>query len=71
MLALDGNTAPYLLYAHVRAAAIANRAGETSSTVTALTEAGEKALVLKLGAFAYAISDVTLTLEPHRLRGSS
>jgi arginyl-tRNA synthetase len=36
MLALDGNTAPYLLYAYVRAAAIANRARETSSTVTAL-----------------------------------
>ena len=32
MLALDGNTAPYLLYAHVRAAAIADRAGETSAS---------------------------------------
>ena len=67
MLALDGNTAPYLLYAHVRAAAIANRAPEHSSTVTALTEPTEKALTLKLAAFADAISDVTGTLEPHRL----
>jgi arginyl-tRNA synthetase len=67
MLALDGNTAPYLLYAHVRAAAIANRAGETSSTVTAVTEPAEKALVLKLAAFGDVISDVTATLEPHRL----
>ena len=67
MLALDGNTAPYLLYAHVRAAAIADRAGETSSTVTTLTEPAEKALALKLAAFADVIADVTDTLEPHRL----
>jgi arginyl-tRNA synthetase len=67
MLALDGNTAPYLLYAHVRAAAIAHRARETSSTVTALTEPTEKALALKLAAFADVITDLTGTLEPHRL----
>jgi arginyl-tRNA synthetase len=67
MLALDGNTAPYLLYAHVRAAAIASRATETSNSVTVLTEPTEKALTLKLAAFADAISDVTGTLEPHRL----
>jgi arginyl-tRNA synthetase len=67
MLALDGNTAPYLLYAHVRAAAIGNRAGETSNAVTALTEPAEKALALKLAAFADVIADVTGTLEPHRL----
>jgi len=69
MLALDGNTAPYLLYAYVRAAAIGHRARETSSTVTALGEPAEKALVLKLAGFADAISDVTRTLEPHRLCG--
>jgi arginyl-tRNA synthetase len=67
MLALDGNTAPYLLYAYVRAAAIADRAGETSTTVSALTRPAEKALTLKLAAFADAIADVTETLEPHRL----
>jgi arginyl-tRNA synthetase len=67
MLALDGNTAPYLLYAHVRAAAIADRAGETSRTVTVLTKPEEKALALELAAFADAIADVTDTLEPHRL----
>ena len=67
MLALDGNTAPYLLYAHVRAAAIADRAGETATTVHALTEPAETALVLKLAAFADTVSDVTRSLEPHRL----
>jgi len=58
-----------LLYAYVRAAAIGHRARETSSTVTALGEPAEKALVLKLAGFADAISDVTRTLEPHRLCG--
>jgi arginyl-tRNA synthetase len=67
MLALDGNTAPYLLYAHVRTAAIADRAGETSGIATALTEPAEKVLALKLAAFADVIADVTGTLEPHRL----
>ncbi len=50
MLALDGNTAPYLLYAHVRAAAIAARAGETSGRGHALAEPAERALALKLAA---------------------
>jgi len=67
MLALEGNTAPYLLYAYVRAAAIGNRAAESSSAVTALTEPAETALALKLAAFADAISGMTETLEPHRL----
>ena len=67
MLALDGNTAPYLLYAHVRAAAIADRAREASSIVTTLTDPTEKALALKLAALADVITDVTGTLEPHRL----
>ena len=48
MLALDGNTAPYLLYACVRAASIVAKAGETSSEVTVLAEPQERALVVKL-----------------------
>ena len=67
MLALEGNTAPYLLYACVRAAAIGNRAAVSSSTVTVLTDPTETALALKLAAFADAISGMTETLEPHRL----
>jgi arginyl-tRNA synthetase len=67
MLALEGNTAPYLLYAHVRAAAIANRAGETSRIITVLSEPEEKALALELAALGDAIADVIDTLEPHRL----
>ena len=48
MLALDGNTAPYMLYACVRAASIKARANERSTTVQA-AEPIERTLVLKLG----------------------
>ena len=52
MLALDGNTAPYLLYACTRAASIVAKAGEASTEVTVLAEPAERALVVKLSAFA-------------------
>jgi arginyl-tRNA synthetase len=67
MLALDGNTAPYLLYACVRAGAIEARAGESSRTVSVLGEPQERALVVKLSAFADVLRDVEASLEPHRL----
>lgn len=67
MLALDGNTAPYLLYAAVRAGSIATRAGETSTVVAAITEPVEQALLLKLAAFGDVLDEVAATLEPHRL----
>lgn len=67
MLALDGNTAPYLLYAAVRAGAIAARAGETSTVASVVSEPVEHALVLKLAAFTDVLDEVAATLEPHRL----
>ena len=67
MLALDGNTAPYLLYAAVRAGSIAARAGERSTVVATITEPVEHALLLKLAAFTDVLDEVAATLEPHRL----
>ena len=67
MLALDGNTAPYLLYAGVRAASIDARAGESSTDGHRARRAAERALVLKLTAFADAVDEVDDTLEPHLL----
>jgi arginyl-tRNA synthetase len=67
MLALNGNTAPYLLYAAVRAASIEAKAGELSTAVTTLAAPAERALVLKLSAFADAVAEVAQTLEPHTL----
>jgi arginyl-tRNA synthetase len=71
MLALDGNTAPYMLYAVVRARAIAARAGdgESETTITQLTEPAERALALELANFGDAVDGVVESLEPHRLAG--
>jgi len=68
MLALRGNTAPYVQYAHVRAAKIVADGG-TKSTVTQLTHPTERALVLRLAAFHDAVDEVVTRLEPHRLCG--
>ena len=51
----------------MRAASIAAKAGETSTTVTTLSEPAERTLTLKLSGFGDVIDDVVETLEPHRL----
>ncbi len=67
MLALDGSTAPYLLFAHVRARSIVAKAGEASQAVTTVTEPAERALVLKALEFPDAVAEVADRLEPHKL----
>ncbi len=68
MLALDGNTAPYLQYAHARVRSIFRRAGiEPPHGRVAITEPAERALALELLAFDPVIRDVERTLEFHRL----
>jgi arginyl-tRNA synthetase len=72
MLALEGNTAPYLQYAHVRATSIARKAkiSVAANAVEAdiiIGEDAERALALKALEFAYTVDEVATTLEPHRL----
>jgi arginyl-tRNA synthetase len=68
MLAFEGNTAPYLQYAHARIRSILRRA-ETTPEPNAITirEPAERALALALYGFAAAVEDVAATLQPHRL----
>ncbi|MEO1235785.1 MAG: arginine--tRNA ligase [Planctomycetota bacterium] len=71
MLALEGNTAPYLLYSYARIRSIFRRgqidfAGFASAEV-AVAEPVERALVLQLLQFPGVIVSVGETLEPHRL----
>ncbi|MFI5844162.1 arginine--tRNA ligase [Catenuloplanes sp. NPDC051500] len=70
MLSFDGNTAPYLQYAHARIRSIFRR-GEVSPPAglesIAVPEAAERALALELLAFAGTVSVVAETLEFHRL----
>jgi len=71
MLSLDGNTAPYLQYAHARIRSIFRRASLDAPPDTAITigEPAEHALAIDLLAFGAVIATVEQTLEFHRLAG--
>ena len=72
MLALDGNTAPYLQYAHARIQSIFKRGGVTplrDGRPLIVAEPAERTLVLELLAFPSVVSVVADTLEFHRLAG--
>ncbi len=71
LLALTGNTGPYLQYAAARIRSIFGRAGLDPAAVRSgpieLGTAAERALALRLLGFGRAVEDVTLAAEPHRL----
>ena len=67
MLAFEGNTAGYLMYAHARARSILAKAGEPPAKEFRIAEKAEHTLALELGAFASVVAEVEATLEPHRL----
>jgi arginyl-tRNA synthetase len=72
MLALTGNTGPYLQYATARIRSIFRRAGLDPDRATApiqVTEEAERALALRLLAFGAVVAQVAETTEPHRLCG--
>src|SRR5579875_2722576 len=78
MLALTGDTGPYLQYATARIRSIFRRADlapgavADPGTVTApitLTEDAERALALRLLGFGAVVAQVAETAEPHRLCG--
>jgi arginyl-tRNA synthetase len=73
MLSFDGNTAPYLQYAHARIRSIFRRAGTGAPAppggAVAVAEPAERALALKLLGFAAVLEEVGQTLEFHRLCG--
>ncbi len=71
MLSLDGNTAPYLLYAVARIHSIFRKAGvnpgESEAAASPLETPSEIALARKLVKFADAVRLATETLRPHFL----
>lgn len=73
MLSFDGNTAPYLQYAHARICSIFRRAevdrAAVRSTVPSLTEPQERALGLRLLGFDGAVQSALETYHPHKLCG--
>ncbi len=74
MLAFEGNTGPYLLYALVRVRSIFRKAAERgvdavkeSGAALRIGEPAEKALALALLRYPQTVRDVAQTCEPHRL----
>ncbi len=73
MLAFEGNTAPYLMYAHARIRSILRKAGahpaaQTSDRAAIRIDAPmERALALELLQFPGTLARVAETLQPHRL----
>ncbi len=73
MLAFEGNTAPYLMYAHARIRSIFARIARDGLTAApgafALRDPAERALSLEILRFGSVVAEVERTLEPHRLCG--
>ena len=71
MLSFDGNTAPYLQYAHARICSIFRRAGVERASVRAvapvLDDPRERALALRLLRFDAAVWEALDTHSPHKL----
>ncbi|MFM8827054.1 MAG: arginine--tRNA ligase [Actinomycetota bacterium] len=71
MLSFDGNTAPYLQYAHARICSIFRRAGIDRGSVRAarpaLGDPRERALALRLLRFDAAVWDALDGYHPHKL----
>jgi arginyl-tRNA synthetase len=71
MLSFDGNTAPYLQYAHARICSIFRRAGvsrdQVRNVVPSLDDSREKALAMRLLRFDAAVWEMVDTLSPHKL----
>jgi len=73
MLAFEGNTGPYLLYALVRVRSIFRKAAERGvgagweTAPYLIAQPAEKTLALTLLRYPAAIAGVAETLEPHRL----
>nr|WP_240897335.1 arginine--tRNA ligase [Kineococcus vitellinus] len=67
MVAMDGNTGPYLQYAHARSVSLLARAGGSGDVVTLLREPAERRLAFAVTGFPGAVAAVAETLQPHRL----
>ncbi|MFI6678432.1 arginine--tRNA ligase [Kribbella sp. NPDC050470] len=67
MVAMTGNTGPYLQYAHARLTRLLSKAGTSHDQVTQLKDPAEQQLALLLTGFADVVVQVAETLQPHRL----
>ncbi|MFF1817445.1 arginine--tRNA ligase [Kribbella sp. NPDC058245] len=67
MVAMTGNTGPYLQYAHARLTRLLTKADDTGGAVTVLVHPVEQRLALLLTGFDDTVVQVAETLQPHKL----
>jgi arginyl-tRNA synthetase len=71
MLSFDGNTAPYLQYAHTRICSLFRRAGIDRASIDgaamSVVEPAERALALRLLGYEGALLEAVGRLSPHRV----
>ena len=71
MLSFDGNTAPYLQYAHTRVCSLFRRAGVDRASVRSIVPTveaeAERALAIHLLGYETAVAEAVERYAPHRL----
>jgi len=65
-VSLEGNSGPYLQYAHARARSILAKADQKVAAITGL-EAGERSLARKVGEYPEVVEKAVIELMPHHI----
>lgn len=66
-VSLEGNSGPYLQYAHARARSILVKAGEAAAPSDEKLEAGERSLLRKIGEYPEVVDLAAAELLPHHV----
>ncbi len=66
-VALEGNTGPYLQYAHARARSILKKADGKEQKIDAVLESGERSLLRKITEYNEVIDRAMVELMPHHI----
>lgn len=66
-VSLQGNSGPYLQYAHARACSIIGKSGVTPALDTSPLDASERSLARKLAEYSEVLSEATRELTPHTI----
>lgn len=67
-VALEGNSGPYLQYAHARARSILTKSNFQGTTLEIKElEKGERSLIRKIGEYSEVVDQATLELMPHHI----
>jgi arginyl-tRNA synthetase len=66
-VSLEGNSGPYLQYAHARARSIVRKAGESQANALSDLEADERSLVRKITEYPETVDKAVAELMPHHV----